>query len=240
MHIRSRTGAVRLAALLAAVALPLSLGAQAPTGQAAPPASPPATPPATTPAAAQPAGKPAAAARPAAPTATPTSRASWLSDRREFAVGDVITVFVDDYTIASAIKDNIASDRRRRDARVGISKPGPAAGAVNAGFETRNDGDSQQRGAARRENRFQSEMSVRVVGIGPNGTLQVKGRKLIDVDKGQQDITITGWVRAQDVSTANVIESSRIADAQVTYLSPGPLGKPKGGIISKIVGIVWP
>jgi flagellar L-ring protein precursor FlgH len=217
MHTRSRTGAARLAALLS-IALPLALGAQAPAGQATPPA----------------------AAKPATPTATVPTRASWLSDRREFAVGDVITVFVDDYTIASAIKDNIASDRRRRDARVGISKPGPAAGAVNAGFETRNDGDSQQRGAARRENRFQSEMSVRVVGIGPNGTLQVKGRKLIDVDKGQQDVTLTGWVRAQDVSTANVIESSRIADAQVTYLSPGPLGKPKGGIISKIVGIVWP
>jgi flagellar L-ring protein FlgH len=180
---------------------------------------------------------PAAAA---APTSTPAPRASWLSDRREFAVGDVITVFVDDYTIASAIKDNIATDRRRRNAGIDVAKPGPLAGSISAGVDSRNDGDSQQRGQARRENRFQSEMSVRVVALGPNGTMQVKGRKLIDVDKGQQDVTLTGWVRAQDVSTGNVVESARIADAQLTYVSPGPLGKPKGGILSKVVGILWP
>jgi flagellar L-ring protein precursor FlgH len=220
--------ALLLAAALAA--LPAALAAQTPGG-AVPPAG------AATPAARTPAAAPAA---PAAPPAATAPRASWLSDRREFAVGDIITVFVDDYTIASAIKDNTATDRRRRNAGIDISKPGPLAGSISAGVDSRNDGDSQQRGQARRENRFQSEMSVRVVALGPNGTVQVKGRKLIDVDKGQQDITLTGWVRAQDVSTGNAVESSRIADAQVTYLSPGPLGKPKGGILSKVVGIVWP
>jgi flagellar L-ring protein precursor FlgH len=55
-----------------------------------------------------------------------------------------------------------------------------------------------------------------------------------------QDIAFTGWVRAQDVSTSNVIESSRVADAQLGYASPGPLGKPKQGMITKILGAFWP
>jgi flagellar L-ring protein precursor FlgH len=83
-------------------------------------------------------------------------------------------------------------------------------------------------------------MSVRVVAVGPNGLLQVKGTKKIDVDKAMQDIVFSGWVRAQDVSVSNVVESSRVADVQLGYASPGPLGKPKQGILTKVVGALWP
>ena len=92
----------------------------------------------------------------------------------------------------------------------------------------------------RRENRFQSEMSARVVALGPNGTYQIRGTRVVDVDKGKQDVAVTGWIRAQDVSANNTIESARIADAQVTYQSPGPLGKTKSGMLTRIVGLVWP
>ena len=43
-----------------------------------------------------------------------------------------------------------------------------------------------------------------------------------------------------DISITNMVESNRVADAQLGYLSPGPLGKPKQGIISKILGGLWP
>jgi flagellar L-ring protein precursor FlgH len=81
---------------------------------------------------------------------------------------------------------------------------------------------------------------VRIVAVGQNGLLQLKGIKKIDIDKALQDIEFTGWVRAQDVSTSNVIESSRVADAQLGYASPGPLGKPKQGMITKVLGAFWP
>jgi flagellar L-ring protein precursor FlgH len=55
-----------------------------------------------------------------------------------------------------------------------------------------------------------------------------------------QDILFTGWVRAQDVSATNAIESSRVADLQLGYTSPGNLGKPKQGIASKLLGVLWP
>ncbi len=79
-----------------------------------------------------------------------------------------------------------------------------------------------------------------MIAVAPNGLLQLKGTKNINVDKAMQDIVFTGFVRPQDISTTNVVESSRIADAQLGYLSPGPLGKPKQGIISKILGGLWP
>jgi flagellar L-ring protein precursor FlgH len=212
--------------ILAALALaPAALAAQAPAT---------ATPTTATPTAAQ--------TTPAQPASARPALRSWLSDRRDFAVGDIITVLVDDYTITSAVKDDIASQRRQRDLSLGVdvNTGGPKATAIDARINSRNNNDAANRGEARRENRFQSEMSVRVVALGPNGTLQVKGTRNVDVDKGQQNVVLSGWLRAQDVSTSNVVESSRVADAQITYLSPGPLGKPKQSLVSRVVSIVWP
>ncbi len=207
-----------LVAPLATLLAPIALSAQA-----TPPAG--ATGAATTPANA-----------PANATAT-SVRASWIADRRQFVVGDIITVLVDDYTISTAVKENSAQDTRNRG--LGLNARLPAS-SRNVGIDTRNTADQTQRGQARRENRFQNEMSVRVVAVGPNGLLQVKGTKKIDIDKAMQDIVFSGWVRAQDVSVSNLVESSRVADVQLGYASPGPLGKPKQGILTKVVGALWP
>ncbi len=171
------------------------------------------------------------------PVAPIKPRESWTADRRSFAVGDIITILIDDYTISTAVKENSASDSRTRGLSVNAKLP---TSSKQVGLDTRNNADQQQRGSARRENRFQNEMSVRVVAVGANGLLQLKGTKKIDIDKALQDIEFTGWVRAQDVSTSNVIESSRVADAQLGYTSPGPLGKPKQGMITKVLGALWP
>ncbi len=225
------------ALLLSATSLVTTpLVAQTPPTTPAPvagaPAAGAATPtgaPATTAAAATPTGGAAAAVRP--------GRASWTADRRDFAVGDIITVLIDDYTVSTAVKENSATDSRTRGLSATANLPG---GSKGGGLDTRNTADQQQRGSAKRENRFQNEMSVRVVALGTNGLLQVKGQKKIDVDKAQQDIVFTGWLRAQDISTQNTVESSRVADAQIGYASPGPLGTPKQGMISKLLGALWP
>ena len=211
------------------VAVALALSAHPLFAQAAG-ATPPATPPAT----------PAQAATTATavpPVAPIKPRESWTADRRTFIVGDIITILIDDYTISTAVKENSATDNRTRGLSVNAKLP---ASSKQVGIDARNNADQQQRGSARRENRFQNEMSVRVVAVGPNGLLQLKGTKKIDIDKALQDIEFTGWVRAQDVSTSNVIESSRVADAQLGYASPGPLGKPKQGMITKVLGAFWP
>jgi len=198
-------------------------------------------PPAATSAATQPAG---AGAAPATPTTAPApvtpgtvNRVSWASDRRAFVVGDLITVLVDDYTISSAIKEHIATDQRTRDLSASANVP---PFNRSAGIGTRNGANETQRGTARRENRFQNELSVRVVAIEPNGLLKIRGTKLIDVDRQKQDVELTGFIRPHDISVTNVIQSARIADAQVTYVSPGSLGKPKQGLVTKVVGLVWP
>ena len=218
------------------VAVALALSAHPLFAQAAG-ATPPTTPPATPPAAGAQAAPTTASATAVPPVAPIKPRESWTADRRNFLVGDIITILIDDYTISTAVKENSATDTRSRGLSVNAKLP---TSSKQVGIDARNNADQQQRGSARRENRFQNEMSVRVVAVGPNGLLQLKGTKKIDIDKALQDIEFTGWVRAQDVSTSNVIESSRVADAQLGYASPGPLGKPKQGMITKVLGAFWP
>jgi flagellar L-ring protein precursor FlgH len=83
-------------------------------------------------------------------------------------------------------------------------------------------------------------MTVRVVKVSPSGVLEVKGAKTVDVDKNRQDLTLTGFVRPEDVSRNNIVESSRIADAQVLYSLKGDLGKTRGGIVGRIISVFWP
>ena len=45
-------------------------------------------------------------------------------------------------------------------------------------------------------------------------------------------------VRAEDVSSANMVPSSRIADAVISY--KGKKIAPRSGILGKILSILWP
>lgn len=174
----------------------------------------------------------------------PAVRQSWTADRRAFAEGDVLTVLLDDYTLATQHTGNSALSSRARDADVGVSqnvvrRPGIPTSA-GGGFSSGTRGESRERGDATRENRFRGEMTVRVVGVEPGGMLKVTGTKRVQVDGGTQEVSLTGLVRPQDVSAQNVVESWRVADMDLQYRSKGSLGRPKGGILSRILGWVWP
>jgi len=183
---------------------------------------------------------PVAAQSNAAGTARP--RISWTSDRREYAVGDVITVLVDEATLATAVKGQNGSDEQTRKNDIGIDPPKigttpmPSIDAT-LGMDKRSS--SRQSGDAKRDVRFRGEISVRVVKV-DNGILQVKGQKLVDLDQNKQTLNFTGWVRPQDVSSTNVIASDRVADAQLVYSLTGAIGKTRGGIIGRLISVFWP
>ncbi|ODT04251.1 MAG: hypothetical protein ABS52_05350 [Gemmatimonadetes bacterium SCN 70-22] len=174
---------------------------------------------------------------------TPVSprRASWTSDRRDYGVGDIITVLLDESTLATATKDQRGVDRQDRDMRLAADLPGGAGSTSPSGaMRTGKSSSSDQSGIARRNLRFVSEMSVRVVERDPDGLLRVEGTKLVDLDRNKQEFAFKGWVRPEDVSRKNVVLSARVANAELTYKSAGNLGKTRGGMIGRVLGMLWP
>jgi flagellar L-ring protein precursor FlgH len=184
-----------------------------------------------------------AGAQESADSTTPRPRRSWTSDRREYTVGDILTVLVDEYTLASANKGQTGSDETSRTMGLDIrppAGPGGVSTGIAATVGSNKNASSRQSGQASRDMRFRGEMTVRVVKVSPTGVLEVKGAKTVDVDKNRQDLTLSGFVRPEDVSRNNIVESSRIADAQVLYSLKGDLGKTRGGIVGRIISVFWP
>ena len=59
----------------------------------------------------------------------------------------------------------------------------------------------------------------------PNGDLRIAGEQFLLVNEEQQKVTLDGRVRPQDVSDGNVVLSTRLADARITYLGEGEVSQ---------------
>ncbi len=170
--------------------------------------------------------------------------ASWTADRREYSVGDVITVLVSEATIASATKSQTGSDQQARKNDMGIDLPkvGPLTSlpSVDGTMSMGKNASSKQSGDAKRGVNFRGDISVRVVAVDKNGQLQVKGTKTVDVDRNKQVLNFSGWLRPEDISSDNLVASERVADASLTYQLSGDIGKTRGGLVGRILNVFWP
>src|ERR1041385_1391090 len=168
---------------------------------------------------------------------------SWTADRREYQVGDVITVLVSEATLASATKSQNGSDQQTRKNGLGIDPPKIGTSAlpsVDASMNMSKNSQSNQSGDAKRNVSFKGDISVRVVAVDKTGLLQIKGTKTVDVDKNKQTLNLSGWVRPEDITPQNFVASERVADAQITYALSGDLGKTRGGLVGRILNVFWP
>lgn len=140
------------------------------------------------------------------------------SDHRAQRVGDVITVLVVENSSASATADtttdksagtgiDISSPTRQRNYSLGLSENFDGGGKIT------------------RSGKIAAQLSVVVVGVGPGGTLDVKGEQIVLINGEKQLISLEGMVRPTDISEANTITSNRIANAHITFVGDGVLAE---------------
>lgn len=146
----------------------------------------------------------------------PASYQSLTSDLRPRRVGDLITVMVYETSSASSSANTSAG----RDAGVSAGLRTPHKG-YDAGIKSNNQMDGSGRTA--REGRVLAQITVAIREIGPHGDLVVAGEQLLEVNNERQQIRVEGRVRPQDVSDANVVLSTRIANAKISYAGQGDL-----------------
>lgn len=139
------------------------------------------------------------------------------SDRRAARLGDVLTIQVVENSSAKSSTDTSTGRSTSTSAQFQLSRR-PTTGV---GLNT--DSDFDGGGQTQRSGRLLAQMTATVVGMTPNGDLLVSGDQLLTVNDEQQKIHVKGRVRQDDISSGNIVLSTRLADAQITYEGEGEL-----------------
>ncbi|HEY4082270.1 MAG TPA: flagellar basal body L-ring protein FlgH [Burkholderiaceae bacterium] len=141
------------------------------------------------------------------------------SDRKALRVGDVLTIQVVEN--ASAAASAGSGTRRKNSLNAGVS----VGNNFHHDASVATGGDFDGGGQTARTGSLQTLISVNVIELLPNGDLRVAGEQLLVINKEQQRIRIEGQVRAQDISDANVVLSSRLAEAKINYVGDGDMSE---------------
>lgn len=137
------------------------------------------------------------------------------ADNKAFRIGDVLTVQVLENSSATSSAD---TGTRRSNGMSGSLTHG--ANTVGQ-FGLNLGGEFDGGGRTQRTNRLLATVTVSVREVLPNGDLRVAGEQQLTVNEELQKVNLEGRVRAQDISDANVVLSSRLAEARITYVGEG-------------------
>lgn len=151
-----------------------------------------------------------------------------FEDNKAFRIGDVLSVTLMESTNASksAETNTDKGDEIDIGASAIFGSTGPTingnlalSNSINSEREFSGSGDSAQ------SNSLNGEIAVTVVDVLPSGNLVVRGEKIIGLNQGSEFIRISGIVRPQDVSTDNIVVSSKIANSRIFYGGGGVIAE---------------
>jgi len=137
------------------------------------------------------------------------------ADNKAFRPGDVLTVQVFENSSATTSADTGTRRNNHISASLAHGTNIPAQASLAVG------GDFDGGGRTQRTNRLLTTVSVTVQEVLPGGQLRIAGAQSVTVNDELQTVTLEGVVRPVDISDGNVVQSTRIAAARITYLGEG-------------------
>lgn len=150
-------------------------------------------------------------------------------DRRATAVGDILSVIIDESSTLTKDANTSTSKKSGVDASLDTVLFSPGA----SGFLTHNgklpalkfnattsfDGG----GKINNKEKLGTRMAVLVKDVLPNGNLLIEGRRQTAFAGEVQDAVLRGYVREADVTANNTVYSYQVAEATISIVSKGPI-----------------
>ncbi len=166
---------------------------------------------------------------------TDTSR-PLCADKRARAVGDVLTIIVTESATSTNAASSDATKKQTLATNPGV---GPLLKAIPAFGFTGSDQNTVS-GTTSRTTNFTANIAVKVTKVLPNGNLEIEGVRDVQTNRENQQMTITGTVRPEDIAPDNTIQSTYVANAKIVNTGAGPMGsRMKEGLIGKLVRILF-
>jgi flagellar L-ring protein FlgH len=137
-------------------------------------------------------------------------------DLRANQTGDLITIVVSENTTATATGGtNTSRKSAAKNQIAALAGTLPAGSAVASLLDLTNSQQLQGTGQTNRTMTLSNTITARVTDVTPMGMLRIEGTKEIMVNSERQVIALRGLVRPADLSTANAVQSTRVADLQL-------------------------
>jgi flagellar L-ring protein FlgH len=157
-------------------------------------------------------------------------------------VGDTVTVILQEATAATkssqtdtakTTKDSLAAPTVLGN-NVTIHGTPILSGSLNNANSFSGSGDSKQ------SDSLVGDITVTVVKRLLNGNLLVRGEKYVDINQGSEFVRLEGIIRPIDISAANTIPSSEVADARIAYGEKGALADAnRPGLLARFFNSPW-
>jgi flagellar L-ring protein precursor FlgH len=185
------------------------------------------------------------------PTSDPLHSSLWaksvgspyiIRNQKASKVGDLITIVIREDSKASSSANTETNRDSSIDAAFDLKMGTDALGQKglldgNAGLKN----DFKGEGKTDRSGRIEATVQAVVETVLPNGTLFIRGRKVITVNNEDQVVELSGFVRPDDIRINNTVASDLLADAKIKYLGHGVVGdKQYVGWGARLMDWVWP
>ena len=171
------------------------------------------------------------------------------SDLRASRVGDIVTIRITESASgAKSATTKTSKDSSMNDAFSGkfsnfFDLPARALSFLSpsASIKVTNQDSYAGNGATTRNDVLTATMTAIVVEVYPNGNLRILGHREVVVNSERQTMELTGIIRPIDVDSKNVVQSTAIADAKISYAGFGVVDdKQHPGWLGRIMNFISP
>jgi flagellar L-ring protein precursor FlgH len=167
---------------------------------------------------------------------------AWFGRGRNYQVGDIITVLLNESTQAARTQNTDVSREAKNSLPSGAStqvgKLSPFLDGVNLND---NKTSSTGKGKADQQASLSGSVAVTVVEILANGNLVIRGEKKLGLSEGTEVIQVSGVIRPEDIGPNSTVQSRRLANAQIAYRGSGDLANAtRAGWGTTFMHKFWP
>jgi flagellar L-ring protein precursor FlgH len=154
---------------------------------------------------------------------------SFFKDQRAHQVGDILTVAVNITDQANLANETQRDRTSKEDSGItdflGAKALGATAQKFLPGRLLTTDSTSQYdgKGTIQRQESLRTNVAAVVTQVLPNGNLVIEGKQEIRVNNEIRQLIVAGIVRPEDIQSDNTIESSKIAQARISYGGRGQI-----------------
>lgn len=158
---------------------------------------------------------------------------TFFNDQRARNIGDILTVQVD--IDDRAQMSNSTQRSRSSEMQAGVNnlfglesslgKILPGGYDPSAMVDLGGESESKGSGAINRAEKVSLTVAAVVTGVLPNGNLIIQGRQEVRTNREVRELTVAGIVRPEDISSANTIRHTQIAEARISYGGRGDVSR---------------